>query len=489
MKKIKKIGKRILCGVIAIVSMLSITLPVYAADNTDISTRTYFSGTDYQGNRVQISADARFLSVRSMHVSTDGSEDTTWTKRSVFLITNNPDVTYIRSIGDVTVNINTAIGSQLNLLSCLLNNLGADTVNSVLSDEEKQSLSDYSVICLFNDSSIANYYGTDCYDYELTHKETPWQSCPIGGSLKDLLVNFIKPNISNFKLGAYWDDDGNLKEPSELPDDTDVDSDYLPMLTYSLKRTTVLGFPSITQIKENLTWDYTEKEIYKDNPTKYNVEVWVSANWKAAPTGIGNIRDVSNMQFNDKAKLAIDSAIPIVKNSYGWLYSDKGKKLYKEAGENWGDESGYNLFIRTYEVGGSKVSYWKVYNLALGGYVQQEDTLIDENGNKVPISDDDYDIGNTEHDGKNKDDQSSDAPFSTDNKDDADESPTSDFNKSNGNYSIDSFLGSIKNVINTISEIPSLLSSLASWLDPRLIVLITASIALVISIGVVKMIL
>ena len=284
-------------------------------------------------------------------------------------------------------------------------------------------------------------------------------------------------------------DTGDGSKIFDQEDDTGDNTDYLPMLSYSLKRKTVIGFPSITQIKENLTWDYTEKELYKDNPTKYNVEVWVSANWKAAPTGIGNIRDVSNMQFNDKAKLAIDSAIPIVKNSYGWLYSDKGKKLYKEAGENWGDESGYNLFIRTYEVGGSKVSYWKVYNLALGGYVQQEDTLIDENGNKVPISKDDYDIGNTEHDGKNKDDQSSDAPFSTDNKDDADESPTSDFNKSNGNYSIDSFLGSIKNVINTISGIPSLLSSLASWLDPRLIALITASIALVISIGVVKMIL
>ena len=129
----------------------------------------------------------------------------------------------------------------------------------------------------------------------------------------------------------------NCYEKGIKPGQDQQDTDHLPMLTYSLKRTTVVGFPSITEIMENLSWDYTEKELYKDNPTKYNIEILISANWKKAPTGIGNIRDVSNMQFNDKAKHYISSAVPIVENSYKWRYSQQGKELYKCG--NWQSEN------------------------------------------------------------------------------------------------------------------------------------------------------
>lgn len=483
MKNMKKIVKSILCGLMALGCLLSSTLSAYAADiGCSVS---YVSSFDDDGtpksyvgydpsNAFSFYAITFLGNYDGYHFLvgqlTDNLNDLTSLKTTThFVDPKKDDVVLEKQYSAKAVTV-------LDFLKKTYNSQGTTGATlydlSVTKILENPNYSNYTKE--FIEKALSSYYfACNFKNYGLNIGDSKYE---FSAQKKWSIMDFVF-----YLLNCY--------EKGIKPGEDQQDSDHLPMLTYSLKRTTVVGFPSITQIKENLSWDYTEKELYKDNPTKYNVEVWVSANWKAAPTGIGNIRDVSNMQFNDKAKLAIDSAIPIVKNSYGWLYSDKGKKLYKEAGQNWGDESGYNLFIRTYEVGGSKVSYWKVYNLALGGYVQQEDTLIDENGNKVPISKEDYDIGNTEHDGKNKDDQSSDAPFSTDNKDDADESPTSDFNKSNGNYSIDSFLGSIKNVINTISGIPSLLSSLASWLDPRLIALITASIALVISIGLVKMIL
>lgn len=483
MKKIKKIVKSILCGLMAVGCLLSSTLPAYAADigcsvsyansfNEDGTPKSYvgydpsnafsFYAITYRGN-----SDGYHFLVGQL---TDNLNDLTSLKTTIHYVDPKKD--------DVVLE-NRYSARAITVLDFLKKTYNAQGTTG-------DTLYDLSVTKILENPNYSNY------TKEFIEKalSSYYFACNFNGFALD--INDSKFEFSAQKKWSIMDFVFyllNCYEKGIKPGEDQQDSDHLPMLTYSLKRTTVVGFPSITQIMENLSWDYTEKELYKDNPTKYNIEILISANWKKAPTGIGNIRDVSNMQFNDKAKHYISSAVPIVENSYKWRYSQQGKELYKKAGENWGDESGYNLFIRTYEVGGSKVSYWKVYNLALGGYVQQEDTLIDENGNKVPISKDDYDIGNTEHDGKNKDDQSSSAPYSSDNKASTDNDPNSDSYRDNGNYSIDSFLGSIKNVINTISGIPSLLSSLASWLDPRLITLITASIALVVSIGVVKMIL
>lgn len=483
MKKIKKIVKSILCGLMALGCLLSSTLPAYAADigcsvshvnsfNEDGTPKSYvgydpsnafsFYAITFLGNY-----DGYHYLVGQL---TDNLNDLTSLKTTThFVDSKKDDVVLEKQYSARAVTVLDFLKKTYNSQGTTGSTLYDLSVTKIL---ENPNYSNYTKE--FIEKALSSYYFACNYkNYGLNIGDSKYE---FSAQKKWSIMDFVF-----YLLNCY--------EKGKKPGEDQQDTDHLPMLTYSLKRTTVVGFPSITQIKENLTWDYTEKEIYKDNPTKYNVEVWVSANWKAAPTGIGNIRDVSNMQFNDKAKVVIEPDISVVKNLCSWKYSELGKKLYKEAGENWGDESGYNMYVRTYEVGGSKVSYWKVYNLALGGYVQQEDTLIDENGNKVPISKDDYDIGNTEHDGKNKDDQSSSAPYSSDSSTTAEDNPNSSLYKDTGNYSIDSFLGSIKNVINTISGIPSLLSSLASWLDPRLIALITASIALVISIGVVKMIL
>lgn len=483
MKNIKKIVKSILCGLMALGCLLSSTLSAYAAD---IGCSVSYVNSFNEDGTPKVYSGYDPSNVSSLYAITflgnyDGYH---------FLVgqlTNNlNDITSLKTTTHYTdpKKDDVVLEKQYSARAVTVLDFLKKTYNS--QGTTGHTLYDLSVTKILENPNYSNYTkefiekALSSYYFACNYKN-------YGVNIGDSKYEFSaqkKWSIMDFVFYLL-----NCYEKGIKPGEDQQDSDHLPMLTYSLKRTTVVGFPSITQIMENLSWDYTEKELYKDNPTKYNIEILISANWKKAPTGIGNIRDVSNMQFNDKAKHYISSAVPIVENSYKWRYSQQGKELYKKAGENWGDESGYNLFIRTYEVGGSKVSYWKVYNLALGGYVQQEDTLIDENGNKVPISKDDYDIGNTEHDGKNKDDQSSSAPYSSDNKASTDNDPNSDSYRDNGNYSIDSFLGSIKNVINTISGIPSLLSSLASWLDSRLITLITASIALVVSIGVVKMIL
>lgn len=484
MKNIKKLGKRMLCSMIALVCMLSASLPVYAGGGgtvrgDEVLVLSYYDySTDSKGN-VEKTYFRELYAIGGGNMYPVVVVDSNFSKGGLIVgicdssagqygVKNQSTALKTSTVSDGT----TSMGSSISALAFFKKMSG-------VYDKKDCTWYQYLINSGISKDDIEKYLSevNMCLGYSIGMRD--WND-----SNREITVATSKYNV--MELYYYIVSLYQKEKPWEKED---VDTDHLPMLTYSLKRTTVVGFPSITEIMENLSWDYTEKELYKDNPTKYNIEILISANWKKAPTGIGNIRDVSNMQFNDKAKHYISSAVPIVENSYKWRYSQQGKELYKKAGENWGDESGYNLFIRTYEVGGSKVSYWKVYNLALGGYVQQEDTLIDENGNKVPISKDDYDIGNTEHDGKNKDDQSSSAPYSSDNKASTDNDPNSDSYRDNGNYSIDSFLGSIKNVINTISGIPSLLSSLASWLDPRLITLITASIALVVSIGVVKMIL
>lgn len=476
MKNIKKLGKRILCGVIAVMSMLSANLSVYAADNTDISTRTYFSGTDYQGNRVQISADARFLSVRSMHVSTDGSEDKTWTKRSVFLITNNPDVTYIRSIGDVTVNINTAIGSQLNLLSCLLNNLGADTVNSVLSDEEKQSLSDYSVICLFNDSSIGNYYGTDCYDYELTHQEIPWQSCPIGGSLKDLLVNFIKPNISKFQSGAYWDDDGNLKEPSDLPD-TGGDTSQEPPKFY-LKTYNDYGMNKYSEY--TLTWD-TKGSFVEGKESDYGFKVYIAKENKPSDAKVLDSTKISPCLFSASSLVFTWQD---VKDLFSFLSTSKL-------------ENRFDVFIQITDKSGKAVSDNYIHFLVIKRMEIRDSNYIDKDGNEKK-SYGKWENGQFEYtdgretsaeDKKTNSNGSSTAPSSNVKNDgytNVENAPSSSNIDASATKSL---INSLSTIASTLGDVPALIAQVYSWLPSEVITLIGTGIGLIVLVGIIKWIL
>ena len=250
----------------------------------------------------------------------------------------------------------------------------------------------------------------------------------------------------------------DLNFQSGWTDPNAPDSNNLPMLTYGLTKKTVVGFPQITQIKEILTWDYTEHDVYKNNPTDFYMEMVASVRFSPAPTGIGNIRDTSDNSINQNLKVPLtNGGCNISANQYSWIYREIGKSLYAVAGEPWDDNSGYFLYVRTCQSSTDKKSAWKVYNLALNGLVVQEDTYIEPDGTQKQLPNDQKDIGNGQG--------VQPAKFDNDSSTSSDSDPTSvRYDEGAGNFNAGTVIATLKSTVNQIGELPTVLSQLLSFM-------------------------
>lgn len=270
-----------------------------------------------------------------------------------------------------------------------------------------------------------------------------------------------------------------------------VDPNHLPFLSFGLKKTLVPGFPQLTRMKLDLTWDYTYEEVYRNNPSDYVIELIISARFKNAPTGIGLIRDTSDTSINDNCKMVLtNGGTNISANSFSWIYADAGQRLYATNPDhvNWGDNSGYFLYVRIRNSDDSKSSDYKVYNVAMNGIVEQEPIAYDKDGNQVTLPDKDIDIGNsTGNDGNG--DGVAPPSYSQDASSSANADPTSGlYDNSSGNFNIATAIGTLKDIVNQLQQLPTLFATVFTFFPSWFLDLLVVSLSLFITIGVVKLI-
>lgn len=288
-------------------------------------------------------------------------------------------------------------------------------------------------------------------------------------------------------LEDYLEDVGYKNPDSVDPDDPN----QLPFLSFGLKKTLVPGFPQLTKMKLELTWDYTTQDVYKSNPQDYVIEMIVSARFKDAPTGLGLIRDTSDTSINDNCKMVLtNGGTNIAANSFSWIYADVGKKLYaiNPDNVNWGDESGYFLYVRIRNSDDSKSTDYKVYNVAMNGLVAQENIAYDRNGQETTLPDSAIDIG-TGSGGDGNGDGVSPPSYSQDASTSANADPTSSmYDNSSGNFNIATAIGTLKDIVNQLQQLPTMFATVFTFFPSWFLDLLVISLSLFITIGVVKLI-
>lgn len=286
-------------------------------------------------------------------------------------------------------------------------------------------------------------------------------------------------DLANYEnLTKYFE--GKFPEPEE----PEIPSNYLPPLNYSFSSKTVIGFPNLTQAKNTAKWNYAEEQIYALNPGAYAVEMVVSGHFKESIPGSAintKIIDVSNTTINNDCKFYLTQNTPISKNEYAFRVEDTGKKLYKMAGAVDFNDSvqPFFLYIRTKELNGSRVSYWKCYKVFHNGAVERVDITYDNNGNPVELPDGEEDPGGPgyvyEYDGY-------DDEYRTDPEDD----PTSELYEDDGKINVSTVLSNLKSIVNTLSGITELASQVAGWLPAYVVTLIGVGIGFIVVVGIVK---
>lgn len=267
------------------------------------------------------------------------------------------------------------------------------------------------------------------------------------------------------------------------PDYVPPDPNHLPFLKFGMSKNLVPGFPQLTKMKLNLTWDYTEKEVYANNPQDYVIEMIVSARFKNSNGFL--IRDTSDTSINDNCKMVLtNGGTNISANSFSWIYEDIGSKLYSINPDkvNWGSgEGGYYLYVRIRNSDDSKSSDYKVFNCALGGLVEQENIAYDKEGNEVNLPQEDNNFGS---------DGVTPPQYSTDGSTSAASDPTSAvYDNASGDYNIGTLMGTLKSTVNQLGDVPLIFMRVFAFFPAWFLNLLVVSFGMVVVIGVVRLIL
>ena len=272
-----------------------------------------------------------------------------------------------------------------------------------------------------------------------------------------------------------------LEQEEYEPKDPNAPTDTkIPMLHYHFKQETTYGAGSISKIKEIMSWDFTEYPIYAEDSTNYYVEMIASTWFKPSPTGIGDdIADKDKTMINDDCKVVVSNGgCNVAKNQYSFFYKDVGVNLYGTQNKSFNDLGGYYFYVRTHEVDGGRVSDWKVFNMGLNGVVTQADVIYSDDGVSSTL------------DPEDKDDDTISAPtYTPDNSTSAGSDPSSTvYNGEGATTSFATLIANLKDMVNQLGQIPSILATVLTFLPSWLITLIALSIGLFVAIGLVKLI-
>lgn len=300
-------------------------------------------------------------------------------------------------------------------------------------------------------------------------------------------INDIVDNNYDFEVTSSTD----LLEQLEHMDYTNPgwsNAGDLPLLSFTLDRKIVpQAALNITTTKLIFNWDYTEKEPYKSSPSNYSFDMMACANFKASPTGVGEIYDADNLSVNPTNQVIISNGgNNISVNTYSFLYGNIGQSVYSKSNKTWNDDSinsatlGYNLYIRCRDTRGTKFSYWKIFKVQAGGYVTSTNSLLTPdgtivNGNDYEDADDGLDPSNNGV-----------AHYDTDNSSSAQEDPSGEMYSPNANFNIGTMIANLKSIVNSLLDLPNILGQLVTFLPEWLITLLVLSIGMFVVIGLVK---
>ena len=268
------------------------------------------------------------------------------------------------------------------------------------------------------------------------------------------------------------------------PDPNGTDDNTLPMLHYTFDRKITAGASlPITKTKDEVTWDYTEYDVYRENPNNFIIEMVASTNWTSSETGVGqDWPDKEDLTMNPSSKVTItDGGCNISQDYYSFFYEDVGQNLWATRNYTFdkiAHAKGYFLYIRTKEIDGGRVSNWKVFDLR-NGAVGATRVMISDDGQVESLPEGDQDEDNYN------------APsYTPDNTASTGSDPSStNYNGESSAASASTLMATLRSVVQDLQDLPSLLSQTLAFLPPWLITLISLSIGILVIIGVVKFIL
>lgn len=471
MKNIKKLGKRMLCSMIALVCMLSASLPVYAG-----------GGGTVRGDEVLV------LSYYDYKIGDKGNVDKTFFRELYAVGGGNmyPLVVVDSNFskGGLIVGIcDTSVGQYG------VKNYTTNLNSQVVTDGTTPSGSSISALAFFKKMSGV-YDGKDC---------TWYQYLINSGISKDDIEKYLSEvNMClGYSIGMRdWNDTNreitvatskfNVMElyyyivslyQKEKPwEKEDIDTAYLPMLDYKISKKFGLQ-PANDFIKYNIhvNWDHTKKLPYSEELSRYNVEV----------CAVLNLEDLGNSSKCKRVTLENTTSDHL---SFG---SDDVAELLGSSPADNLSFTGYiyNICIRTCDKNSSKVSYWKTWVVTSTGAGKNPDITpgtkyYDKAGNVVKGSDgNDLDRtpsdDNIDNSGYVKD------PDGTSNT--AKKDPSSDlYEDADGKVSATGTLSSIKQIILSLGDVPKLLALCLTWLPSSFTTLIGAALSMIVIIGVIR---
>lgn len=297
----------------------------------------------------------------------------------------------------------------------------------------------------------------------------------LSASVRDSLVNcsiyrcsVLRSGASNLvydfegtwaQLSSFLEDGGDYKPPVD-PINT------LPILSYTAKKH-VYTTTSIPVMRWNtyISWDYKEKEPYASNSNAYSYELKYSLITEDGST-YGSI-DFANLKNLDSGALST--------NLSSFSNYDLNKKL-ESLGET---RQKCAVLIRTRMNNSDLCSNWTIFYI----YQLNASPTYMDGGTATPDGSTDTPPGRPDY------------YDPTDGVDDSDTSTSASTNKDSDIYNTNSTklntsdaISSLKTAVSSLSEVISLFGTVYSWLPGWLITMISVSIALLVIVGLVKLI-
>lgn len=265
-------------------------------------------------------------------------------------------------------------------------------------------------------------------------------------------------------------DTGDGSKIFDQEDDTGDNTDYLPMLDYQIskKHAFQLANDFIT-FNVHVKWDHTKTSPYSEELNRYKVEIRA-------------VQSLSDLNNSEKYKTVITKSTSADATSFG---AEDFAEILGYNGDNLQGSKGYlySFAIRTIDSESNAVSNWKTWTIGASGHgrnptITPGQNNYDKDGNVVtkdPSKEDD----SVDNSGIVKD------PDGTSN--DAKKDPSSDaYQDVDGKVSVTGTLSSLKQIILSLGDVPKLLALCLTWLPDSFSVLISASLAMIVVIGVIR---
>ena len=265
-------------------------------------------------------------------------------------------------------------------------------------------------------------------------------------------------------------DTGDGSKIFDQEDDTGDNTDNLPMLDYDIKKQYGLQLANdFIKCNVHVKWDHTKTSPYSEDLNRYKVEVRA-------------VQFLTDLNDFDKYKTVITMSTTADSLSFG---AEEFAEILGYNGDNLKGTKGYiySIAIRTIDSESNAVSYWKTWTISASGHgrnptITPGQNNYDKDGNIVEKD------PSKEHDTVDNSMIEKD-PNGTDN--DAKNDPSSDaYQDPDGKVSATGTLSSLKQIILSLGDVPKLLALCLTWLPDSFSVLISASLTMIVIIGVIR---